>query len=205
MENENLPECRNWLDTATQEDMKLYEAVIGYEYEYFKDMTFQEESIIKDFFHMIVTCENEIVDSPYIDRLQRLDSLSNLPLRCYVRKIPRGYGVFDRKELTIEIDPEYATNKPTILHEMIHAYEYALSKVPNFYREILFVCLYRDLQTKVECLHKRVIKHSHVWEAEGIRSYAGEHGILFFLKSIDLDLRCGYKLGTVCSYDRDKD
>lgn len=37
-----------------------------------------------------------------------------------------------------------------------------------------------------------------------IAQAGGNHDILFFLKSLDVDLRCGYTLGTVCGYGRTK-
>ena len=69
---------------------------------------------------------------------------------------------------------------------------------------MLLTCLYRDLSGKIPDLKVRLIMHSHITVAEQTARQGGWHGMLFYLKSLELDLRCGFKLGTVCGYGRDE-
>ena len=76
----------------------------------------------------------------------------------------------------------------------------------HFYRNILFFCLYNALKPKLEQdgidLNKLISNHSHVAERQRITALGGQHDILFYLKSLDLDIKMGYELGTVCGYGR---
>ena len=74
----------------------------------------------------------------------------------------------------------------------------------SYYHDILLFSLYDDLRKRVPDLRDRIIAHTHLISSEKVLLSGGEHDLLFFLKSIDLDLRCGYPLGTVCGYGRDE-
>jgi len=87
---------------------------------------------------------------------------------------------------------------------MIHVYEDNFFENAMFYRDIVFLCLHNDLKAKISDFDDLIISHSHVTNGQNITLRGGEHSALFFLKSLDLDLRCGYKLGTVCGYGRDE-
>ena len=45
--------------------------------------------------------------------------------------------------------------------------------------------------------------HSEFIHQSDMAVNSGEHGLLFLLKSLDLDIRFGFPLGTVCGYGRD--
>ena len=47
------------------------------------------------------------------------------------------------------------------------------------------------------------VRNLNSTNASGITNAGGSHDVLFFLKSLDLDLKLGFKLGTVCGYGRD--
>lgn len=78
------------------------------------------------------------------------------------------------------------------------------TKKPTYLHDILFCCLYNELKTKVPDLDKRIVDYTHALRQQRITIEGGSHDLLFFLKSLDLDFRCGYKLGTVCGYGRDE-
>jgi hypothetical protein len=88
---------------------------------------------------------------------------------------------------------------------MIHAYEVILFENPlgRILRDILFVNLYNSLKPKIKNLDTLITTHGHIYNQGKITREGGYHGILFYLKSLDLDLRLGLKLGTVCGYGRD--
>lgn len=65
--------------------------------------------------------------------------------------------------------------------------------------------LYNKLNPEIPDLDDKIAGRANILSGMDIYIQGGKHDILFFLKSLDLDLRCGYKLGTVCGYDRDRD
>ena len=187
---------------------ELVSRMIDYEVEYFDDMRMDCHSIVRPF---LVVQNNRpdgtidyVCDSPaFEDDLQLFEEDDSLSVRI-VEQSDNTAGCFTQETNEIDIDPSEAQNKSVILHEMIHAHEYKLSSVPSFYRDIIMLCLYNDLLPKIPNLDDRIIAHTHVAPGDRITAEGGSHDILFFLKSLDLDLRCGYKLGTVCGYGRDE-
>jgi len=195
-----------WLVAAGPEDKQLFNTIIEYQDDYFKDMTFQTDSItMHDYLYYKIADENGVFQSPGADAIPELSSITNFCYRFYVRQLPKTIdGRINLKERIIEISPEAINNPAVIMHEMIHAYEDALSVVSNLYRDILFMCLHKQLRSKIDNLDDLVLSHSHIFEAEDTYRRGGSHDILFFLKSLDLDLQLGYPLGTVCGYGRDE-
>ena len=108
----------------------------------------------------------------------------------------------------IIIDSKYADDKIVVLHEMIHAYVGLFREgKPHMsligIAELLLVRLYADLQKRIPDLDKRIIDHQNMIGDE-IFVQHGPHDLLFFLKSLDLDLQLNLPLGSVCSYGLDK-
>ena len=112
-------------------------------------------------------------------------------------------GYVDPRDFTIAIDPEHMT-KRVLLHELIHIYEFALDLVPKFYHDVILICLYNALKDKVMDLDDKIRNHANIYSCDLVAAKGGDYDILFFLKSLDLDIRLGYKLGTVCSYGQDR-
>ena len=186
-----------WYGTASEQEKELYVTVAKYEEKYFPEITFKPDSIIWDFIKFGYEDSSESCDIP-----KELQGITNY--RYYIKDLDGDcIGTTNGKNRTMTIAPEYVNDKVTILHEMIHIYINIINEFYCFYREVLFLCLYNDLKSKISDLDKRILSHSNAFNSEEISRKGGEHGILFFLKSLDLDLRCGYKLGTVCSYGRD--
>ena len=86
---------------------------------------------------------------------------------------------------------------------MIHAYEFILSQKIPMLHEYLTLALYKKLSPLINDLDKRLSEHGEMYGQYRVTSSGGYHGLLFYLKSLDLDIRCGYSLGTVCGYGRD--
>lgn len=196
-----------WEKTATEQEIKLSEVVFNYEKEYFDDMTlFEPNSIIANFMlYQDQDKEGKLFDTCVGIPLE-LESLFCNSYRFYVRDIdtPDRLGEINTQERTITISPESVDDKVVILHEMIHAYINILNDLPMFYRDILFMCLFSYLKTIVPNFDDCIIRHSHLYEAKSLMKEGGVHDMLFLFKSLDLDLRCGYKLGTVFGYGRDE-
>lgn len=73
-----------------------------------------------------------------------------------------------------------------------------------FIRDVLLLGLYNDLKGRITDLDSHILAHANIHSGTSITVEGGNHDVLFHLKSLDLDLRRGYPLGTVCGYGRDE-
>jgi hypothetical protein len=195
-----------WYQTATQKEKELASRVDEYEGLYFEDMTLKPDSIIHDFIsHTVVDDDGkEFVTSDDMDF-----RISIIPYQFKISRMRNCSGRCNPMKRIMCIHPKYIADESVILHEMIHAYEHMFLQNDGYsawrliLRDILTFCLYNSLKPKINDLDRRILEHSHIIRQERITVEGGLHGILFYLKSLDLDLRLGLKLGTVCGYGRD--
>ena len=110
-------------------------------------------------------------------------------------------GETDIFERTIKINPQFVDDKNIILHEMIHAHEHILSLVNPLLKETLIVELYKHLFPKFKDLDCIIYNHANISHNSDLAELGGYHGLLFMLKSLDLDLRCGNEPFTIFGYD----
>jgi hypothetical protein len=193
----------DWSQTATKEESSLAGKVIEFEDDYFNDMLFTPDSITGDFFAVEIQDDSGKTLKVYEDT--PFDTSLQGKYIFKISKMKSAVGRCNPKKLIIYIHPKYQSDKNIILHEMIHAYEGILLGNPlgRILRDILFVSLYNSLKPRIENLDDLIKTHGHIYEQEDIATKGGIHGILFYLKSLDLDLRLNLKLGTVCGYGRD--
>ena len=190
-----------WWDSRDDGTNELYMQILQYELEYFKDMLLKDSGLKKYAIGMEGDneCSFEDVFNLHFD-------LEFNRYTYHIKKLDDCAALCDSKDRTITFDPEYASDKATILHEMIHAYENIIDSIQlTLIREIIFLHLYNKLKPEIPDLDDKIAGHANILSGMNIYIQGGKHDILFFLKSLDLDLRCGYKLGTVCDYDRDKE
>lgn len=107
-------------------------------------------------------------------------------------------GCFSPLEQTIIISPESIEYDNVILHEMIHAYEFLLDELPVEH-DVIYWTLYQDLKSKIHNIDDIITKCVPLLIDEH-KELEGYHDVLFLLKSLDLDIRMLYPLGTVFSY-----
>lgn len=112
-------------------------------------------------------------------------------------RINKNYGGVCRgkqKRIIIRKSRNNKAERNTLLHEMIHAYEFML---PEHYRQYLVIYLYSKVAKKIGSR-----KLTRVFDSD---SYIGfvKHNPLFLLKSLDLDIRFRRPLGTIYSYGRE--
>jgi len=196
----------SWWASADDRDRKLYEDVLGYEDKYFKDMTLRADSILRDFLYLEVADENGIFQPAALDGPMMASSIANWYYRFKVVDLPKGtQGRISIEDRVIEISPECCESPSVIMHEMIHAYEHALEEVAPFFRDILLFCLHKDLSEKIKDLYSLILRQSHALRAEDVYMEGGSHGVLFFLKSLDIDIRMGLRLGTTFGYGADSE
>lgn len=120
-----------------------------------------------------------------------------------VEDTPVFLGQCNSLERTLAITKSYLQDKRVILHEMIHAHENILDSTHySVLRENLLIALYKKLSPRISDLEQRIAEHSEIYSQTKVMSSGGKHDLLFFLKSLDLDIRCHYPLGTVCGYGR---
>lgn len=194
----------NIIMQGSSPDAALWNLVMDYEGEdMFNDMLFEEGSVVEDYVKYQYQDAKGVLHDDY--DTPDLLSLDHGCYRFYVNDLDNDtYGQCDFQKRIITISPAYAQNKAVILHELIHAHESLIENSNRpYFHDIVILCLYESLSRRVPNLRDRIIDHTHIIHGEQITALGGSHDILFYLKSLDLDIRCGYKLGTVCGYGRD--
>lgn len=178
---------------------------------YFGDMRLEEGSIAEKYF-MSDDDGQKVYCLP--DEIRQTLDAGNY--HYVIGAVENGNGETNYETHTVTITPEHVDDVPLLLHELIHVFEgyYRCSKtyknqngvevkpsfIPSFMRDALFMSLYWDLKGKIPDLDKRILGYANFLNVEPITIQGGEHDILFFLKSLDLDLRLGYPLETVRGY-----
>lgn len=179
-----------WFEQQTSETSNLHIKAIMYE-DFFDDMCIAKSSIM-----------GKYLDTPRGSLKEDTDSLS---LDAFYYKIIISETNFDSEtdiyDRTIKINPRFVDDKNIILHEMIHAHEHILSLVNPILKETLTLELYKYLLPKFKDLDCIIYNHANISHNSDLSKKGGHHGLLFMLKSLDLDLRCGNKPFTIFGYD----
>lgn len=131
-------------------------------------------------------------------------SLEYYHITYHIEELEDAFGIYDYLERSITIAPDYVSKDEVLLHEMIHAYEDMLDKHKPKDKEIIFLELYKFLKEQDIDIDNRIKSHAFGPASREVAEQGGAHGIFFLLKSLELDIKCGYKLGTVCGYGRDE-
>lgn len=194
-ENQLFQKYNEWFTNRTSEEYELQGDILEYEDEYFEDITFKEGSICYEIAKLVF----DTYDNFYLD-------LGSRYYRYYVsNELEENIcGTTNLIEHTIIISKKCRKDKSAILHEMLHAYEYIVQSEHPILCEVLLLALYNKLKSTVPNLDELIKRHSELYGQFELTEFGGYHGVLFYLKSLDLDIRCGYKLGTVCGYGRNE-
>lgn len=190
-----LEKYNEYRANMTEEQYNLMISCIEYEFDYFKDMILSEDSIMGDISEIAL----EIYDCIPL-------GIEYANLRFYIVDSNEFDGCFYQTETKIEIIPKYKSDKSIILHELIHFYECQLTRYFPAAAELLILRLYKELSSKIEDLDDLIRDHCDAafQDVTFSKKNAGKHGLLFYLKSLDLDLRCGYELNTIRGYNDDE-
>ncbi len=183
---------------ATEAEKALVDKVSEFEH-LFEDMLFRPESITGKY----VTYTT--VDGEYYEEYpEELDYFSCLDTEKYsfkVRRIKGGCsGQYNRRTKTLYVAPESLNDNSVILHEMIHLYEHYINTLFFPFHDAYILAIYKDLSTKISDIDDRIIDHMNIINQGNIRSSGGEHDLLFYLKSLSLDIAMNYPLNTVMGY-----
>ena len=185
------------MDNISLQEWELRAAVDGAIYgDLFDDMLFSPFSIVGEYTEVEINGRKTHLDPP--DKLTGIaDSFT-----YRVEPLDGCSGCVDPENRVMTIDPAYLNEYHVILHEIIHMVESGCDGLPHFFHDAVLLALYKKLSKDIPNLDKLIIKHTHILSGYDIATTGGEHDILFLLKSLDLDIRLGYKLGTVCGYGR---
>jgi len=185
------------MDNISLQEWELRATVDGAIYgDLFDDMLFSPFSIVGEYTEVEINGRKTHLDPP--DKLTGIaDSFT-----YRVEPLDGCNGRVDLENKVMTIDPACLKDYSVVLHEVIHIVASAYDNLPRFFRDAVLLALYNKLSTDIQNLDKLIIKHTHILSGYDITEAGGEHDILFLLKSLDLDIRLGYKLGTVCGYGR---
>lgn len=198
-----------WDTRDVTDDEKLLNKTVYAEWDYFEDMTFEEEELIEQYCTVVYQMKDGEPNKEILTLPDWLKFFDYHFFDFYVKDLGgKSLGTFDEKHQSIIIDKSVmhdknfdgGVNEVVILHEMIHLHEYVVDESPLFYHDILVWYLYNKLKKEILDLDERINKHIHLGNEQQIQRLGGLHDLLFLLKSFDLDLKKGYSLGTVFGY-----
>ncbi|MCH8830688.1 MAG: hypothetical protein IID45_14015 [Planctomycetes bacterium] len=183
--------------SRTPKERQLQRDALAYEERYFKDLTLHSKRMQK----RLGAHEIQTEDGGWMEASSEFPqpTVAGWIFR-YRRFRDEKYGLCDYRIKTIFIHDgmEPQVHKGTILHEMLHAYEFQLYPM---LREWLLLDLWEDLKrNKIveKKLRRFVDRNTHsLLEVSG-------HGVLFLLKCLDLDLRNKWEFGTTFAYGREE-
>ena len=115
-------------------------------------------------------------------------------------------GMFNEETKTLSIGKEYTDDESAWLHELIHLYEHNLESVPGsmVFRDAVIWELYCKLRSRITDLDEIIGKYMQMDYICHIYHLGGAHDLLFFLKSLDIDLAKGWARYTTFGYDVDE-
>ncbi|HZZ82110.1 MAG TPA: hypothetical protein VFE62_26660 [Gemmataceae bacterium] len=185
-----------WSKSRSPEDKELQLLAYQFEDRHFADMTLTSPAVRRNLFHYEIEGDaggSQAVegDGPFLDLCSKRWILR-------VRTLPEGVSGqchYRRHTISVRRGLDAVEHKATLLHEMIHAYESQLSEPV---REWLLLDAHKRMAKRIKpaALRRYINASTHsLFHDHG-------HAILFMLKSLELDLRFGWDLGTVFGYGR---
>ena len=165
--------------------------------DYFEEVRFEPDSITGEYLKVNINGHDT-----YIDPYEEVINLCEYFEYQITQLEGDTAGCVDVINKVVTIDPEYINDENVLLHELIHMVEAQYKTLPSFYYDIEFIALYNKLSKKIQNLNEIILQHTHILNANDVAESGGSHGILFLLKSIEIDLRKNYELGTICGYNR---
>lgn len=202
-----------WYESSEKE-RALWDKVAAMMYDYYEDMLFRRDSITEPFSRVqTLAAKGDIYSNEYMDG-EWEDEVLSLPdtleyfsaenVRVSIDNMSQAKGMFHIRSEDgvpeIVIGDNYVNDDTVIAHELIHLHETILEEYLPYACDIVFWALYQDLKTKIKNLDEIISRHLSLLNIRDINREGGKHDLLFFVKSLDLDLRLGKELGTVFDY-----
>ena len=181
-----------WWQSRSMAESELQMLAFGYEERHFADLRLATPGISK----RLLGYQVQMDDGSWI----ATEGEVNVSIDGWIFKYKRFrdiVGRCDSKSQTIYIKPglDKVEHPACVLHEMIHAYESQLS--PPF-REWLLLHLYARMAKRIKPseLNRKMAASVHAMV------HNSAHGLLFLLKSLELDMYFKWPPGTVFGYGR---
>lgn len=182
------------MDDLNDQCLILLQQAFMLEAECFSDMTLEDYPAITS----VIDEWGDLREIPSMENVSRFYDLNDSDDECIDEDT---LGAYNRKDMSIGIRLKSGKPVPTVLaHEMIHSYEHQLENLNPALKEYVLVRLYSRLSRDIPDLEARMEQHLEVTEHRSIENGGGRHGLLFLLKSYDIDLKMGEPLGTVFGY-----
>jgi len=178
-------------NTAAKRQIK--EAMIKYERLYFQDLIYAHGSITSDIFSGI-------------DTRDITADLSIANVNIDFKDMGKCPGSYERDTNTIFLNYFYF-DYFTLLHEMIHAYSDTLRKYDYGYslRNYATFKLYEHLRGKIKDIEGMITKWLRFDIQNGLIDQGRiGHDVLFYLKSIDIELQLNFTPCEVIGYEAPK-
>lgn len=213
--NINSTPFMDWFyNESSPAEQVLWDKVATIMYDHFEDMLLRKNSITEPYARVqTMPPKGDIYSDDYLDGEWENEVLS-LPdeieyfgadsVRVKIDDSPKKKGMFHIRsedgipEIVIGIN--YLDDDTVVAHELIHLHEAVLEEYLPFACDIVFWALYQDLKSKVKDLDEIISRHLSLLNLRDINREGGKHDLLFFIKSLDLDLRLGKEPGTVFGY-----
>ncbi len=197
-----------WKMNATLDERRLWAKVYNLS-DLFEDMLFQPGTCTAP----LISVQEEIEPGKEVDSRMPLpgplESFEYIFFRFKVFQVgelenKETLGYFHGEEQELAVRADQLVSDSVILHELIHLHEFVLldERVPLNYRDMYIWALYQQVRKRIPDLDTLIEEHAHSLTQTVLCEAGGFHGILFLLKSFELDMRMGYKLGTVFGYGR---
>lgn len=197
----NSTEFFEWMtQKATPEERKLWERMNNLT-EHFGDMTFSEGTPTYDL--VSVTIQTLDGEDEYEDAMPIPDEIRYFGFEIPVEICDLPDGVlasFNPEEWKFTISLDHTEDDSVLVHELIHMFESLINKQPLYWHDMVLWSLYDNLRNKVKGLDEIIRSQSHILTGSTMYQSGELHDLLFLLKSIDLDVRLHYPLGTVYGY-----
>ena len=175
---------REWLKNLSLAEGALKEKIYELNEKLFADLTF--EDLLEEDTNNPGDCIMQPLD---IDPLHHTRYIINSNLKVL--------GKYDPMDNTITFHPDHLLDEH-ITHEMLHVYEYFYDKNPLM-KDFWITRLYSRLRPRVKKLDGYCCQLG-LMSGKVLDNHFGQHGILFLLKSLDLDIRLNLPLGRVFGY-----
>ena len=127
---------------------------------------------------------------------------------CFICRIPSRFCVKENAAVILRDEGRgrcgmlhfYMVKELTTARYVIE-WERLIMRLPSRYKELVTVCLYQKLKDEIADLDEKIMDNLFFFRISA--SDCNEHDTLFYLKSLDLDRRMGYELGTIyeCTHE----
>lgn len=191
-----------WYNTeATEEEKKLYGKILDNLSKYFMDMLFKKDTCSGSLLKVRSDNSDKSTSENIESVIEELEYYGYNDFKVKIESMEDCDAYYDVEEKYICISPKSINDDSTILHEMIHLHENLLDEQPKYFHDCLLWALYSHLKGQFDNLDELITENVHIINEKKIYDKGGNHDILFLLKSLDLDIRMGYPMGTVFGYD----